>query len=200
METTIKLIIFDLDGGLISSKTLHYEALNKALEEIDPKYIITPEEHILKYDGNPTKKKLELLTIDKNLPKEYHEKIWNLKQEKTKELINNLEFDNRIINVLKSLKDQKYKLYCASNSISDTLDLILKKKGFYEYFDYIISNNDVNEYKPFPEIYFRCLIKSKLSVREVLICEDSFVGKTAALTSGCHLCPINDVKDLTLEK
>ena len=31
----IKLIIFDLDGVLVNSRELHYEALNRALKEID---------------------------------------------------------------------------------------------------------------------------------------------------------------------
>jgi beta-phosphoglucomutase-like phosphatase (HAD superfamily) len=34
------LIIFDLDGVLIDSRDMHYEALNRALEKVDPKYII----------------------------------------------------------------------------------------------------------------------------------------------------------------
>jgi beta-phosphoglucomutase-like phosphatase (HAD superfamily) len=35
----IKLIVFDLDGVLVDSRELHYEALNRALASIDPKYV-----------------------------------------------------------------------------------------------------------------------------------------------------------------
>ena len=42
------LIIFDLDGVLIDSRDMHYEALNRALEKVDPKYIITRDEHLRK--------------------------------------------------------------------------------------------------------------------------------------------------------
>ena len=35
----IKLIIFDLDGVLVDAKKIHYTTLNKALLEIDYKYI-----------------------------------------------------------------------------------------------------------------------------------------------------------------
>ena len=48
----IKLIIFDLDGVLVDAKEIHYQALNKALSNIDKKYVINREEHIFKYDGN----------------------------------------------------------------------------------------------------------------------------------------------------
>ena len=37
----IKLIIFDLDGVLVDARELHYEALNRALDSIDSKYVIT---------------------------------------------------------------------------------------------------------------------------------------------------------------
>ena len=60
----IKLIVFDLDGVLIDSKELHYESLNLALLEIDNQYIISEEEHIKKYDGLPTNKKLQILKLE----------------------------------------------------------------------------------------------------------------------------------------
>lgn len=64
-EHGIKLIVFDLDGVLVDSRELHYEALNRALAEIDPKFIIQREEHLAKYDGLPTTAKLNMLTKEK---------------------------------------------------------------------------------------------------------------------------------------
>jgi len=55
-----KLVIFDLDGVLIDSKDLHYKALNDALTLIDGKYAISYQEHLSKYDGLNTRKKLEM--------------------------------------------------------------------------------------------------------------------------------------------
>ena len=57
----IKLIIFDLDGVLVDAKEIHYESLNKAIELVDKKFIITRDEHLNKYDGLPTNVKLDLL-------------------------------------------------------------------------------------------------------------------------------------------
>ena len=54
-----KLVIFDLDGVLIDSRNMHYDALNRALAKVDEKYVITREEHLSAYDGLPTTKKLE---------------------------------------------------------------------------------------------------------------------------------------------
>ena len=83
----IKLIIFDLDGVLVDARELHYNALNKALESIDKKYVINREEHLSTYDGLSTTKKLNLLTKKKRLPKELHNSVWRVKQEMTRQII-----------------------------------------------------------------------------------------------------------------
>ena len=61
-----KLIIFDLDGVLVDSKEIHYNALNKALSLIDNKYIIDKDEQHKTYEGLPTKLKLKMLTHHKD--------------------------------------------------------------------------------------------------------------------------------------
>ena len=76
----MKLVIFDLDGVLVDSRYLHYQALNDAL---DLKFKIGTEEHLARYDGLSTTRKLNMLTEEKGLPKEMHEEVWRLKQENT---------------------------------------------------------------------------------------------------------------------
>ena len=93
MNTPIKLIIFDLDGVLVETKNLHYIALNKALGQ---KYSINWEEHLSKYDGLKTNQKLEMLSVEKKLPKELHKTIWEKKQKYTLELLDEIEFSKKI--------------------------------------------------------------------------------------------------------
>ena len=57
----IDTIIFDLDGVLINSKNLHFEALNRALSDSKIKYQISYEDHLKTYDGLPTINKLNIL-------------------------------------------------------------------------------------------------------------------------------------------
>lgn len=199
-KNEIQLVIFDLDGVLIESRDIHYNAFNLALEEIDPKYIITRDEHITRYDGNSTTNKLKMLTAYKGLPIELYDRIWKSKQEKTQILLNKLGRDELICGVLRGLKERGYKIYCASNSIWQSVKTILLRCGFMEYMDYFCSNEDVKEHKPNPEIYLKCVSRSKLSPRECLIVEDSPIGKAAANASSCHLLPVNSPSDVTLER
>ena len=75
----IKQIIFDLDGVIIDSRELHWKSFSMALEQCCPKYTISEEEHIAKYDGLPTRKKLQILTEEKGLPIEMYGKIFEKK-------------------------------------------------------------------------------------------------------------------------
>lgn len=197
----IRLIVVDLDGVIIDSREIHYKALNMALEEISPEYIISKEEHLAKYDGHPTKYKLNLLTKEKGLSSDLYDQVWRRKQDLTQHVIlSEFTQDNRIINIFKELKLQGYKIYCASNSIWETVKNALLTKGFLPYIDYFISNEEVKVGKPSPDIYFRCFERARLNPKEVLICEDSPVGRQAAYSSGGYVCPIEDVNDFTLEK
>ena len=196
----IKLIIFDLDGVLVDARELHYEALNKALGSIDEKYIIQRDEHLSTYDGTSTKKKLSMLTENKGLSRELHNTVWQRKQKMTLDIIDGFTRDGRIQDILKSLKGEGYYIACATNSIRETAKLQLIRKGFFEYIDFMYSNQDVNNPKPNSEMYLRCMIKAGVNPSETVIVEDSHIGRKGALSSGAHLCAVEDSNDVSYEK
>jgi HAD superfamily hydrolase (TIGR01509 family) len=197
----IRLIVFDLDGVLVDSRDLHYQAFNRALNAIDPKYIINYEEHIAKYDGNPTSVKLRMLTECKDLPVNLYQKIWELKQKYTYEIIDKeYKYDRRLRKILSILKRNNYLLACASNSIYNTVKMMLLRKGLIEYFDYFISNEDVRNAKPNPEIYLKCLERFSCSPYECVIIEDSHIGRKAAKLSGSYLLPVENPDCVTLNR
>ena len=76
----IKGLIFDLDGVLVDTKKIHFNALNSALKSINFEEI-TFKDHVNIYDGLPTLEKLKLLTEKKGLPANKYEQIWQQKQE-----------------------------------------------------------------------------------------------------------------------
>lgn len=195
----IKLIIFDLDGVLVDAKDLHYESLNRALAAIDPKYVIGLEEHLSKYDGLNTTKKLNMLTRDKGLPEEFHDEVWRNKQRKTIEIIREFTPDVRIVEVLHKLWSDGFTIAVASNSIRETVRLMLLKKGFMEYIHFFISNQDVTHPKPNVEMYLECMIKAGVSPKETIIIEDSHIGRKAAIDSGAYLFAVRDSKDVKYE-
>ena len=192
----IKHIIFDLDGVLVDARDLHYDALNLALKEVNEKYVIPKEEHLSTFDGLPTKKKLKILSDIKGLPVTFYDFIWHTKQEKTQYLINKMSPDDRIISVLNSLKQDGYSLHVCSNSITKTIQSMLKHKGFIQYIDKILSNEDVKNPKPNPEMFLRSVIEAGVCPKETLIIEDSHIGRKAAIDSGANLFAVRNSFDV----
>ena len=196
----IKLIIFDLDGVLVDAKKIHYNTLNQALSEIDSKFIISEAEHLSIYDGLKTNQKLDLLTKNKNLDKKYHDQIWNTKQKLTIEAISKLEKDTNLINLFSSLRNKGYKLACCSNSIRRSVLVMLSKIGLIEYMDLILSNEDVKNAKPHPEIYWKAMSMMDVLPEQTLIVEDSPTGLLAANRSRANILRVDNPNDLTEEK
>ena len=189
-----------MDGVLVDAKELHYEALNMALSLVGEEYVISRDEHLSTYDGLSTTKKLNMLSDRKRLPEDKHSFVWEKKQEMTLKIIDNFEYDETLRSVLQKLKQNGYMLCVASNSIRETVKMMLLRKGLLEFFDFCYSNQDVKMPKPHTEMYLRCMIKAGVSPKETLILEDSHIGRKGAQESGAYLCPIIDSKDVTYEK
>ena len=196
----IKLVIFDLDGVLVEAKEIHYESLNEAINRVtnDPSVEIGWEEHLSIYDGRKTTQKLEMLTEKKGLDSSLHQEIWNVKQDITIEKLRQLEIDQRLVEMFQKLSD--FKIACCSNSIRKTVLTVLAKLGLMEYMDLIISNEDVGNSKPHPEMYWKAMSVMKVLPEETLIVEDSPPGLLAASRSRAHILRVNNPKDLTEEK
>jgi HAD superfamily hydrolase (TIGR01509 family) len=195
-----KLIIFDLDGVLIDSRNMHYDALNSALEKIDNKFVISIQQHLSQFDGLNTKKKLQLLTDQRGLDPKLYDQIWQDKQSATIDIINDLKPDEKLITYFKKIKSHKIQIAVASNSIRNTVKLALMRIGVLEFVDYYVSNQDVTHPKPFPEMFWQTMTALKTLPKNTVIFEDSHIGRHAALESGAHLVAIKNSDDLTEDK
>ena len=197
-----KLIIFDLDGVLVEAKKIHFDTFNQALREVarSNKYVISEAEHLSIYDGLKTNQKLELLTQNKGLQRDTYDWVWNRKQQLTIEAISELKPDFDKIELFKELRNRGYKLACASNSIRRSVLVMLAKIGIIEYMDLIISNEDVKNSKPHPEMYWKAMSMMGVLPEETLIVEDSPHGLLAASRSRANILRVDNPSDLTLEK
>ncbi len=191
----IKAIIFDLDGVLIEAKEWHYEALNRGLSLFGME--ISIHDHLANYDGLPTRKKLEMLSHEKGLPCELHDFLNSLKQRYTMESIHahcKPRFDHQY--ALSRLKREGFLLSVASNSIHDSVEIMLRHSGLIDLLEFFLSNEDVRLPKPDPEIFLESFNRLSLEPNECLILEDNLNGLKAAEKSGAHVMPIIEVDDV----
>lgn len=193
----IKAILFDMDGVLIEAKEWHYEALNRALKLFGMP--ISRFDHLTSFDGLPTLRKLELLTLERGLPKELHVFINEMKQKFTMEIVHARCKPTFIHEyALSNLKDKGYKLAVCSNSVRNTVETMMQRSALSGYMDYMISNEDVSNGKPDPEMYVRSMEHFALKPTECLIIEDNENGIKAARASGGHLLVVKEVKEVNL--
>lgn len=183
-----------MDGVLVDAKEWHYEALNKALSLFG--IPISREDHINKYDGLPTRKKLQMLKNEKNLPEELHEFINEIKQIYTEEIIYfKCKPVFEVQYAMNKLKSEGYKIAVCSNSVRNSVKVMMEKSSLIDLIDIYISNEDVDKGKPDPEMYLKAMKHFNLNADECLILEDNENGIKAAIDSGGHLLKIEEVTD-----
>ena len=191
----IKAVIFDMDGVLIEAKDWHYEALNKALELFGQS--ISRYDHLVTYDGLPTMMKLEMMTVERGLPRSLHEFINEIKQQYTLDMVFTKckpTFNHQF--ALSQLKKDGYKLGVASNSVRITVESMMNKSALAEYLDIMLSNQDVEKPKPDPEMYNNAISFLGLKPEECLIVEDNENGIKAAYASGAYVLEVLTVDDV----
>lgn len=190
----IKAVLLDMDGVLIDAKDWHYEALNRALGLFGME--ISRYEHLVTYDGLPTIRKLEMLTLERGLPARLHDFINAMKQQYTMEIVYSRckpvyyhEY------ALTKLRTEGYSLAVCSNSIRTTIELMMERANLQKYLNFIMSAQDVEAGKPDPAIYQTAISRLGLEPKECLILEDNENGIKSALASGAHLMRISTVED-----
>ena len=193
----IKAVLFDLDGVLVNMPEGHYESLNRALAHFGA--LIEKEEHMSYFNGLPTRKKVEELERRGRLPAGLRELINSVKQKYTKEIIPKYCVpDHSKLILLKHLRRANYKLACCSNSVRETLHLMLKSAHLFDHLDFIIGNDEVTKSKPDPEIYFKTFEMMGIMPEEAIIVEDAPHGIAAAKASGAIVYEVRGVHDVDL--
>jgi len=193
----VKAVLFDLDGVLVNMPEGHFEALNRTLSHFVT--IIDMEEHMSYFNGLPTRKKVEELERRGRLPTGLREFINSVKQKYTKEIIPKYCVpDHSKLILLKHLRRANYKLACCSNSVRETLHLMLKSAHLFDHLDFIIGNDEISRPKPDPEIYFRTFEMMGIMPEEAIIVEDAPHGIAAAKASGAIVYEVRGVHDVDL--
>ena len=191
----INAILFDMDGVLVDARDWHYEALNYALKHFGAE--ISPYDHETTFDGLPTTQKLNMLTDLGKLPLGLHSIISKIKQDRTRTLIElNCRPIYDIEYLFSKLKSQGYKIGLCSNSIRSSIVRMMQLSSLIDYFDLILSNEDVIKSKPDPEIYIKAMKKLNLSPDSTLIVEDNENGINAARASKAEVLVVKNPYEL----
>lgn len=187
-----------MDGVLIEAKEWHYRALNIALRHFGEE--ISRDEHESRFDGLPTRVKLEMLSEERGFPRSLHKVVSKIKQIETLRLAaENSKVNMQHIRLLEKLRKRGLKLGVATNSIRLTTEVFLELAGVRDYFEVVTTNEDVVKSKPSPDVYSTTCQKLSVKPNFALAIEDSTYGVISASDAGCHVMKVNSPSELTVK-
>lgn len=187
-----------MDGVLIDAREWHYEALNEALEIFG--FRISEDDHKNRFDGLSTKKKLDILSFERNLPPMLFDLISDVKQDRTLRIAAAKCYPNVAhLILLRRLKNLGIRTGLVTNSIRKTTEFMLTYAGLLEYLDVIITNEDIENPKPSPEGYEKAMRLLGVLPNETIVVEDGEYGIEAAKKAGAVVLRVLGPEQVNLE-
>jgi beta-phosphoglucomutase len=182
-----KAIVFDLDGVLWNSNSIHEAAFMEVLKKS------SNQGNGFIYSEHAGMKTLDVFR--KLFPDASPESLDSMCKEKqmlaSKGLMNSDDIVNNDLNeVLLSLIG-KYELGICTSSRRENLQIFLEKSKSSDFFSFMITSEEVANAKPDPAIYLRITREFKMRPSEIMVVEDSIQGITSAKLAGnrvAHLC------------
>lgn len=168
-----KGVIFDLDGTLIDSMDV-WEKID--IEFLEKRNISIPKDYIEKVN-DMSFKEVAKYTIERFGLKEHEEdliKEWN--EMALFEYSNNIKLKPNVKEYLQKLKTNNIKIGLATSSPRELYEVVLKNNKIYDYFDTIISLQDVKRDKNYPDIYLLTAKKLEINIYDCVVFEDILVA------------------------
>ncbi|CAN5359033.1 HAD family hydrolase [soil metagenome] len=175
-SSNIKAMIFDMDGTVINSNKKDFEAWNKIMEEQNVNIDYQEYTQLLGAKSSEIFKKY----VD--LSEEEIETLIENREKAFKKIVeeDGLEAMPNIENVLKQISEMGIPIALATGAQREKLDYMMDIVKVKDYFDFIITADDVEKGKPDPEIFLKAVKKLKVKPEEVIVWEDSNLGVQAA--------------------
>ncbi len=180
MQHQIRAVLFDLDGVVVFTDKYHYLGWKKLADEKGWDF---NEEVNHGCRGVPRLASLQVL-LDHNkvdLPLTEKERLADIKNEYYKELlkqINDSDIYPGIIPFLKKLKAEGVRMAICSSS--KNAQPVLDALNLSQYFDAVITGNDIENPKPDPEIFLKGAAAVNMHPLHCLVFEDAESGVEAA--------------------
>jgi len=188
MKLKPKAILFDMDGVLVDSLDAWWLSLNSSLEAYN-KQKISRDEFIKKYWGHDLYDNIKKM----NLPLE----IANFCNNVYGKNINKIKIYKETKTTLEKLGD--YKKAIITNTPKDCALQILKKFNIDNFFDFVMTSDDVTIAKPNPEIVLKACKRLKVEPKDVVLVGDTDSDVKAGKKAGCIVVGINIDADYTIK-
>jgi HAD superfamily hydrolase (TIGR01509 family) len=178
----IKAVIFDMDGLMIDSEPIHYQAYSRVLHDLGKKYPLEDNNRL--YIGLSDSEQAKDMVVRYALPLSPEELV-EKKQKEFKQIIQTAIIPKPgLMQLLEDLKSNQYKMAIASSSRKDVIELVIKSLKISHFISAYCSAEDVQNAKPAPDLFLLAADKLQVKPQECLVLEDSPRGIEAASKAG----------------
>lgn len=182
-------ILFDLDGVIVESEEVWLSSLNSALRYYNQKQI-NPKIFNEKFWGNDVKNTLQLLELP--------QKAMEIVNKSYIENIDNVVLFPDVEITLKNLT--QFKKGVITNTPKKIALYLLDKFNILNYFDVVVTSDDVKYGKPNPEIIIKACKLLNVQTNDVIIIGDTISDIKAGKNLNCIVIGINIEADYTVNK
>jgi HAD superfamily hydrolase (TIGR01509 family) len=194
----IEAVIFDMDGVLIDSEPIHFEATRALLADLGVDYVPDLDENFF---GCTDRDVFHALRARYDLALDEDELAAQWVARSVKALGRPLVPMRGVPDVLHMLKRRGVRLALASSSAPAIIAATLSGLGLWDLFEFTVSGHDVERGKPAPDIFLEATRRLEAPPDALLVVEDSSNGLSAAVAAGIRCvavpCPSTAGHDFT---
>ncbi|MEI6654001.1 MAG: HAD family phosphatase [Verrucomicrobiota bacterium] len=180
-------VIFDCDGTLVDSMPAHFEAWRDALTLYGAGGVMQ-EDVFLAMGGRPSRDIVAELNDQYGLKLD-PEAIALAKREAFFKRIGSITLIDEVAAFAKSLRG-RVPMAVASGSTRRVIEKTLQRLGISDWFDEVVTSEDVAEGKPAPDIFLHAAKLLGVTPLKCLVLEDAPAGILAAQRAGMQVLTI----------
>ncbi len=178
-----KSILFDLDGTLVDSESVHFDSWNEVLSVFSIQ--LNYDHYLREYAGVSLPTNAERLIVLHNL----NSTVESLVEQRQKVLMSRMV--NHAPNFMPYAKEtveffhsKNIQLGLVTSSSRSEVEIVLKETGLRKYFSSVVTRDDVERFKPDPEPYEQSAKSLGHKKSDYIVFEDSFSGVRSAKAAG----------------
>lgn len=173
-------VIFDMDGVLVDSVRFHWQAMNQVLARSG---IRIDDSQLRNYIGQSVVHQLNQISQKFGVSLDVDVIIEELKPIK-EELQKEMPPKDGVVQLLKMLHGHSIPVAIGTSSTTLDTNRKLVTAGITNYFDELVTHDDVTEHKPDPAVYLMAADKLRFPPSRCIVFEDAPSGILAAKRAG----------------